>query len=116
MSDKPIFWLGSSRADLRAFPINARRVAGFQLRRVQQGLEPNDWKPMPSIGPGVQEIRIHTGLEHRVFYVAKLAEAVYVLHAFEKRIRKTAKRDLEVARHRLRALLMRRRKDNVTKG
>ncbi|HEU4341425.1 MAG TPA: type II toxin-antitoxin system RelE/ParE family toxin [Candidatus Binatia bacterium] len=59
-------------------------MAGFQLRRIQQGLEPNDWKPMPRVGPGVQEIRIHTGLEHRVFYLAKLAEGVYVLHAFEK--------------------------------
>ena len=114
MPDKPLFWLGSSRNDLKAFPPDARRVAGFQLRRVQQGLEPNDWKPMPSVGPGVREIRIHTGLEHRVFYVAKFTEGVYVVHAFEKRTRKTPKQDLELARDRFRALVMKRRTDNST--
>jgi phage-related protein len=82
------------------------------LRRVQQGLEPNDWKPMPTVGPGVQEIRIHTGLEYRVFYVAKFAEGVYVLHAFEKRTRKTPKRDLELGRDRFGALIMKRRSEN----
>ena len=114
MPDKPLFWLGSSRNDLKAFPPDARRVAGFQLRRVQQGLEPNDWKPMPTVGPGVREIRIHTGLEHRVFYVAKFTEGVYVAHAFEKRTRKTPKQDLELARDRFRALVMKRRIDNST--
>ena len=112
MSDKPLFRLGSSRSDLKAFPRDARRVAGFQLRRVQQGLEPNDWKPMPAVGPGVREIRIHTGLEHRVFYVARFTEGVYVLHAFEKRARKTAKRELELARDRFRALVMKRRTES----
>lgn len=112
MPDKPLFWLGSSRSDLKAFPLDARRVAGFQLRRVQQGLEPNDWKPMPTVGPGVREVRIHTGLEHRVFYVAKFTEGVYVLHAFEKRTRKTPKRELELARDRFRALVMKRQTDN----
>jgi len=111
MADKPLVWLGSSRSDLRAFPENARRVAGFQLRRVQQGLEPNDWKPMTAVGAGVQEIRIHTGLEHRVFYVAKFTEAVYVLHAFEKRTRKTASRETTLARDRFRALVLRRRSE-----
>jgi phage-related protein len=85
------------------------------LRRVQQGLEPNDWKPMPTVGTGVQEIRIHTGLEHRVFYVAKFAEGVYVLHAFEKRTGKTPKRELELARDRFRDLVMKRRTENPTK-
>jgi phage-related protein len=54
--DKPAAWLGSALADLRAFPADARRDAGFELRRVRQGLDPDDWKPMPSIGPGVREI------------------------------------------------------------
>jgi phage-related protein len=112
--DKPLFWLGSSRNDLKAFPPDARRVAGFQLRRVQQGLEPNDWKPVATVGPGVREIRIHTGLEHRVFYVAKFTEGVYVLHAFEKRTRKTPKREVELARDWFRALVMKRRTDNST--
>lgn len=70
---------------------------------VQCGLEPNDWKS--SVGKGVQEIRIHTEAEHRVFYMAKFPEAIYVLHAFEKRARRTPKRDLDLAKHRLRLLL-----------
>ncbi|MCH8054526.1 MAG: type II toxin-antitoxin system RelE/ParE family toxin [Deltaproteobacteria bacterium] len=114
MPDNPLFWLGSSRNDLQAFPPDVRHVAGFQLRRVQQGLEANDWKPVPTVGPGVREIRIHTGLEHRVFYVSKFTEGVYVLHAFEKRARKTPKRDLELARDRFRAVVMKRRTDNST--
>ena len=112
MADKPLVWLGSSQVDLRAFPQDARRVAGFQLRRVQQGLEPNDWKPMTQVGAGVQEIRIHTGLEHRVFYVAKFTEGVYVLHAFEKRTRKTPKRETDLARDRFRGLVLKRRSES----
>jgi phage-related protein len=90
---------------LTAFPAPARRAAGYQLRRVQKGLEPNDWKPMHGLGRGVREIRIRTGLEHRVFYVATFADGVYVLHAFEKRSRRTSKRDLDLARSRYRAVL-----------
>ena len=100
MPEKPLCWLGSSLDDLRAFPENARREAGYQLGRVQQGLMPDDWKPMTDVGPGVYEIRIHTGLEHRVFYVAKHEEAVYVVHAFEKRTRQTRQADIDVARKR----------------
>jgi phage-related protein len=105
MPDKALWWLGSSRDDMRAFPEDPRQHAGFQLRRVQQGLEPNDWRPMPTIGPGIREIRIHTAHEYRVIYIAKFAEAVYVVHAFEKRSRKTLKRDLELARYRMQQLL-----------
>jgi phage-related protein len=105
MSAKPLIWLGDSRETIKAFPDDARKIAGFQLWRVQRGLEPNDWKPMPSVGPGVQEIRIHTGVEHRVLYVTRFAEAVYVLHGFEKRTRRTAKDDLDLAGHRLRLLI-----------
>ena len=97
-------WLGSSRRDLRAFPVLARRLTGFQLRRVQQGLEADDWKSMPTVGPGVREIRIHIGGAHRVFYLATRAEAIYVLHAFEKKTQKTAAGDLEIGRDRFRAL------------
>ncbi len=71
---------------------------------------------MPTIGPGVREIRVHTSLEHRVLYVAKLAEAIYVLHAFEKRTRKTAIRDVELARQRFRGLVGQRRTRNLTGG
>jgi len=99
--EKPVSWLGSSLEDLRAFPEGARREAGYQVGRVQQGLMPSDWKPMTTVGPGVIEIRVHTGVEHRIFYVAKFAEAVYVLHAFEKRTRQTPQPEIELARKRL---------------
>jgi len=105
MAEKPIVWLGASLEDLRAFPAEARRLAGYQLRRIQSGFMPSDWKPLKSIGPGVQEIRIHTKVEHRVIYVARFPEAVYVLHAFQKRTRQTAHRDIELARKRLAELM-----------
>ncbi len=114
--DKPLLWLGSSRRDIRAFPSAARRVAGFQLLRVQQGMEPNDWKPMTSIGSGVREIRVHTETEHRVCYVARFGEGIYVLHAFEKRSQKTPAKDLAVARGRYRELLEWRREQGYGKG
>lgn len=116
MADKGLLWLGSSRSDIRAFPRDARRLAGYQLRRVQQGMDPLDWKPIPGIGPGVREIRIHTALEHRVLYVAKFVEAVYVLHAFEKRTRKMPKRDMQLARQRYQALLSQRRAGDLMGG
>jgi len=97
---KALVWLGSSLEDLRGLPDDARRNAGYQLRRVQEGLEPNDWKAMADVGPGVKEIRLHTRTQHRVFYVASFPEAVYVLHAFEKKSQKTSKRDLELGQKR----------------
>jgi phage-related protein len=108
MREKPLAWLGASLEDVRAFPEDARRAAGYQLGRVQQGLLPTDWKPMTTVGPGVIEIRVHTRVEHRVFYVAKFEEAVYVLHAVEKRTRQAAPPDIELARKRLADLLRRR--------
>jgi phage-related protein len=111
VSDKPLVWLGSARRDIRAFPPDARRRSGFQLHKVQQGLDPDDWKPMTSVGPGVREIRIQTDLAHRVFYVATFEEAVYVLHAFEKKTRKTPVHDVTLARDRYRALLKKRAQD-----
>src|ERR1700752_783053 len=104
MPDKSLIWLGSSRGDLRAFPALSRRLAGFQLRRVQQGLDPNDWKPMQTVGLGVREIRIQIAGAHRVFYLATRADAVYVLHAFEKKTQKTSSQDLQIGRNRFRAL------------
>ena len=93
-------FVGSSLDDLRNFPEEARRIAGFELRAVQNGLEPQDWKPMRSIGSGVKEIRIHVLGEWRIIYVAKLADAVYVLHAFQKKSQKTNRNDIELARKR----------------
>jgi phage-related protein len=109
---KGLLWLGSSREDIRNFPAEARKRAGYELYLVQSGLDPSDCKPMSSVGPGVREIRIHRGREHRVLYVAKFEEGVYVLHAFEKKTRKTAKTDLELAGSRLRELLKIRRAGN----
>ena len=100
MPDKPLIWLGSSRRDLRAFPALARRLAGFQLRRVQQGLDPDDWKAMQTVGPSAREVRIHMAGAHRVFYVATRAQAIYVLHAFEKKTQKTGVHDLRIGRDR----------------
>lgn len=66
-----------------------------------RGLMPDDWKPMTTVGAGVYEIRVHTGLEHRVLYVAKYEDAVYVIHAFEKRTPQTRDADIALARKRL---------------
>jgi phage-related protein len=110
MADKPLVWLGSSLDDVRAFPDEARQEAGFQPRRVQQGLSPGDWKPMTTVGPGVIEIRIHTTEEYRVFYVAKFMEAVYVLHAFHKQTQKTPQRDIDLAQRRYAELIRTRSK------
>jgi len=101
--------MGSSVDDVRAFPKDARQRPGYELHQVQRGLEPSDWKAMAAIGTGVREIRIHTKAEHRVIYIAKFAEAVYVLHAFDKRTRRTRAADVELARRRLAAVLAARR-------
>ena len=102
---KPIAFQGGSLDDLRAFPTEARREAGHQLDRVQRGLEPDDWKPMPSIGPGVREVRVRDDAgAFRVVYTATRPEAVYVLHAFQKKTQQTARRDLDLAKARLRDL------------
>lgn len=97
---KPLKFAGSSLDDLRNFPDEARRAAGFELRAVQNGLQPTDWKPMKVIGPGVKEIRINALGEWRVIYVAKLRDAVYVLHAFQKKTQKTSQHDINIARQR----------------
>jgi len=107
---KRIIWLGDSLDRVRHFPVDAMHDAGYQLERIQGGNEPADWKAMPSVGLGVNELRVRAGGAFRVIYVAKLAEAVYVLHAFQKKSRKTARLDIEVARRRFRALIEERRR------
>lgn len=103
---KPVKWIGSSQRDIAAFPDDAKREAGQQLFLVQSGLEPVDWKPMPSVGSGVNEIRVQAGGQWRVLYVAKFAGAVYVLHAFGKKTQRTAKSDIELASRRYNDLLL----------
>lgn len=103
---KPVKFRGGALDDLRAFPTSARREAGHQLDQVQHGQEPDDWRPMPTIGQGVREIRIRDiGGAFRGVYVAKFADAVYVLHCFQKKAQKTGKMDLGLAESRYRDLL-----------
>jgi phage-related protein len=102
---KPVAFLGDSLERLRAFPDDARRDAGFQLDRVQRGLDPDDWKPMRGVGSGVREIRVRGRAgTFRVIYVATFAEAVFVLHAFQKKTQRTSARDLALAQARFREL------------
>ena len=97
---KLLKFVGSSLDDLRDFPEEARRAAGFELRSIQDGFEPRDWKPVGSVGSGAKEIRIHVLGEWRVIYVAKIRDAIYVLHAFQKKTQKTSQRDVELAQKR----------------
>ncbi|MBB1248440.1 type II toxin-antitoxin system RelE/ParE family toxin [Rhizobium sp. G21] len=99
---KAIEWLGSSRADVRAFPEDARIDAGWQLELVQRGEDPDDWKPMQSIGPGVREIRIREPSgAFRIIFLATFEDRVLVLHAFQKKTQATSKKDLDLAVQRL---------------
>ena len=106
MERKPIEFRRSAREDLRDFPQAARREAGFQLDRVQCGLEPENWKPMSTIGAGVREISIaDAGGAFRVMYVAKFAAALYILHCFQKKSQRTRESDIELAARRYRELV-----------
>ena len=102
---KDIHFCGRSLEVLRGFSVEVKREAGYQLDRVQRGLEPTDWKAMPTIGSGVREIRISHEGQYRVIYVAKFVEAIYVLHVFQKKSQKTSKRDIDVARQAVKLLL-----------
>lgn len=96
---KKVFFQGSSIDDIRHFPNEVRRDIGYQLDKIQHGLNPTDWKPMPSIGKGVREIRVkdQTGA-YRVIYVAKLDDGIYVLAAFQKKQQKTPKQEIDKAK------------------
>lgn len=106
VDSKPVEFRGSALDDLRAFPASARREAGHQLDQVQHGQQPDDWKPMGMIGPGVREIRIRDASgAFRVIYVAKFIDAIYVLHCFQKKTQKTSKADLDLTQKRYRDLV-----------
>ncbi|MDX8384437.1 MAG: type II toxin-antitoxin system RelE/ParE family toxin [Ghiorsea sp.] len=99
---KELYFAGNSLDELRAFPRDAKREAGFQLDRVQNDLDPNDWKTMKSIGAGVREIRLRcSDGTYRVIYTVKIVNAVYVLHAFQKKTQKTPHHAIEMAKKRL---------------
>ena len=97
---KQVVWLGNSREQIKSFPANVRKEAGRQLMRIQSGLEPTDGPPMRTIGMGVREIRIRYEGQYRIIYVARRESTVFVLHAFQKKTQKTAKRDIDLARQR----------------
>jgi phage-related protein len=105
MALKRVTFHGDSLDRLRDFPEDARRGAGHELYQVQKGHDPGDWKPMSTIGAGVREIRIRDAVgAYRVIYIATFADAIHVLHAFEKKTQKTARRDLDLAAERLRQI------------
>ncbi len=102
---KPITVLGSSLKALRAFPDGARQDAGFELDLLQRGQQPDDFKSEPAVGAGVKELRVWCEQgTFRVIYFARLADAVYVLHDFQKKSQATTKADIEIAARRYRAL------------
>jgi phage-related protein len=102
---KPIVFMGDSLERIRKFSDQPRREMGFQLDRVQRGLNPDDWKPMATVGPGVREIRVRdTTGAYRAIYIASFVDAVYVLHAFQKKTSRTPQTDISVAEARLRML------------
>ena len=103
---RPVRFLGNSLKSIRAFPEDARHDAGYQLEKVQRGQPPDDFKPMPPIGAGVEEIRIadESGA-YRVIYVARRVDGVYVLHAFQKKTQATSRQDIEMAKKRLAQLM-----------
>ena len=104
--EKEIRWAGSAYNDLLAFPHDPRKEAGFQLGKVQAGLDPDDWKPFDDAGAGTREIRIReSGGIYRVMYVAKFEEAVYVLHCFQKKTQATSKQDKTIVEARYRAVV-----------
>jgi phage-related protein len=105
-NSKPIEFRGSALTDLRDFPVVARREAGYQLDQVQHGGDPDDWKPMNTVGKGVREIRIREeNGAFRVIYVAKFSDAVYVLHCFPKKTKQTSKADIDLAAKRYKDLV-----------
>ncbi len=103
---KPVEFIGSALSDLRDFPLSVRREAGYQIDKVQHGEEAGDWKPMKTIGAGVQEIRIQDEVgAFRVIYIAKLKDAVYVLHCFQKKTQRTSAQDIALAGKRYNELM-----------
>jgi len=103
---KPVRFLGDSLERLRQFPNEARHDCGYQIDLLQRGQQPNDFKPMPSIGKGVEEIRVREADgAFRVIYTARLAEAIFVLHTFQKKSQATSKTDIKIAKLRFAELM-----------
>lgn len=102
---KRVNFLGDSQSVIRRFPESVKFKLGGQLYLVQIGADPDDWKPMQSIGTGVREIRIRDiSGAYRVIYVANIGLEVVVLNAFIKKTQATPQREIELARKRLKEL------------
>src|ERR1700732_5444114 len=102
---KQVIWMGTSKEDLRAFPGEARREVGYQLEHVQEGADPDDWKPMSTVGAGVREIRVRESSgAFRCIYLATRPEGIYVLHCFQKKTQKTSRQDLDFAHKRFKSI------------
>jgi phage-related protein len=104
---KPIEFCGHTLRTIKDFPVLVRHEVGHELDKVQRGLNPSDWKPMPTVGKGTREIRIHESGQYRVIYLAAFGKMIYVLHAFRKKTQKTRQSDIKIARAALRKLLHR---------
>ena len=105
---KSIEFHGHSLETIRKFPLVVTREIGYQLDRLQRGLNPVDWKPMPTVGKGVREMRIHRHGQYRVIFVTNVADSILVLHAFKKKAAKTARVDINQARNALKRATKRR--------
>lgn len=101
VKQKELHWVGTSLKDLKGFPTSVKQMAGYQIRRVQGGLAPSDWKPMSTVGTGVKEIRIKEDRNaYRVFYYVETKTGIYILHAFQKKTQKTEQKDITLAKRR----------------
>lgn len=111
--EKEIRWVGSSYQDILQFPAEPRKEAGFQLGKVQAGLEPDNWKPFDDVGVGTKETRIRDAAGiYRVMSIAKFEEAIYVLHCFRKKTETTTKQDKTIAEASYRAVVRKRKEGN----
>jgi phage-related protein len=102
---KPIIWLANTHELIKTYPDDVRRQIGYNLDKIQRGLDPFDWKSMALIGAGAKEMRIHEENEYRILYVAKFQEAIYVLHSFIKKSEQTSRKDILIGRRRYTELL-----------
>lgn len=102
---KSITWLGDTLKEVRRYPDIIKKELGYNIEKLQHGGEPVDWKPMPSVGLGAKEIRVHSVNEYRVIYVAKFKESIYILHSFIKKTQKTEQKDINKAKVRYKEML-----------
>jgi phage-related protein len=117
-AERSLVWMGSSRRDLRGFPREVRRDLGQALYAAQQGETDPSAKPLRGFGGGsvLEIVADHDGNTWRAVYTVRYAEAICVLHAFQKKSKRgiaTPKKDMDLIRYRLaEAERMRRERQN----